>query len=843
MATRGGGGRGPAGSGGTSGGCAAHKPSHKDYLDSIYLGRHKVKLQNIVVTAQVRQCNPRSVEFIKDSIKTNQWAPDSNPEVLVPSFPEDQKTLTAEFLAEAQVFVLDGNHRCTAAKETFPAEYEIDCECYRDIKDTLTKHVIADNCNALAEKRVNRTTYDHVYFYLEIIKQVKAKRSTSARSRIRSDEVTCAQVRRAYQEMEVYVKPSESTVRNYLKICKYMTSEGLNAMKDLAQADTKEGYDKIISKNFLMDSEEFRELSEAPRQQALFLQIYARLMVAKTRNKGQVDDVAKQAKLQAKDVAGWLDGVELVVPSELRSTEVNKLLELYAFRNPAYYTNYLKPHLSDVERIIADLQRDLPAHMPELSTEDASIIRAKPLHALRNKLRADSAYGSCLREYDQKVADIENNVASLKLQVVPPEVLLCAICKPPAGAKWVSQCCNYVHTDDCVNTDANANRGRSTERRCKDCNLTRNGPAAEEEEEEKEGDEEKNEDEEEKEEEEEEDEDEEEEEEDEGATSSAPVRKAQAVKGKGKKRKNHPRAPQPSSKRTVYPTVPGQDGDDQVQKRAEMTLVKELRSPLSADFADSDLPSVTASRKAMLVFICLNRAPHLLQRPPAAADRLKRVIFQMCYDILHPRGTVIVAMPNPHYLYSGHIAECLQQPGLQLIIEPVGLTVEYGSRGGGRTSREKQKFLAGGLDYYLIAHQDQKDAAGNLEFTCNEKITPLNFPDQVRATGTRRTSSIVGSEERWTTALMYDVPHKTTSRALSNNVVNFAIQRYTGPEDTVLTFTAESDGAADRAPYYGRRFEGFVTSSRKEEEEAKARAGDKWRSPQEEVAKVVEESF
>lgn len=62
-------------------------------------------------------------------------------------------------------------------------------------------------------------------------------------------------------------------------------------------------------------------------------------------------------------------------------------------------------------------------------------------------------------------------------------------------------------------------------------------------------------------------------------------------------------------------------------------------------------------------------------------------------------------------------------------------------------------------------------------------------------------------------------------------------------EDTVLTYTAESDKVAERAPAYGRRFEGFISSSKKEEEDAKEERGDAWIPPQDDVAKRVEEAF
>lgn len=113
--------------------------------------------------------------------------------------------------------------------------------------------------------------------------------------------------------------------------------------------------------------------------------------------------------------------------------------------------------------------------------------------------------------------------------------------------------------------------------------------------------------------------------------------------------------------------------------------------------------------------------------------------------------------------------------------------VEYGSRGGGRTSKEKENFLTGGLDYYLIAHHNSKDSRGNLDFTCHKEVTPHKFQERLRASGTARTSLL--DSERWTTALMFDVPFKGPARALSNSVVHFAIQRWANTVKFLLSVT------------------------------------------------------
>jgi len=87
-----------------------------------------------------------------------------------------------------------------------------------------------------------------------------------------------------------------------------------------------------------------------------------------------------------------------------------------------------------------------------------------------------------------------------------------------------------------------------------------------------------------------------------------------------------------------------------------MTSVHDTKSPLSPDFGAAKLADVLFDQKAKLMFVSLNRAPHLLQRTPNADALLKSLLFHLCEKGLHPKGTVVVSMPTPWFNHAGHIA-------------------------------------------------------------------------------------------------------------------------------------------------------------------------------------------
>lgn len=101
-----------------------------------------------------------------------------------------------------------------------------------------------------------------------------------------------------------------------------------------------------------------------------------------------------------------------------------------------------------------------------------------------------------------------------------------------------------------------------------------------------------------------------------------------------------------------------------------MTHVQQAKSPLSPDFADIELDGIQSTRKAMLLIVCLTRSPHLLQRNPDSEQRLKRLLYHLCHNDLHPRGTVIVAMPTPFHHHAGHVAGTFGIPSKRAGVGP-----------------------------------------------------------------------------------------------------------------------------------------------------------------------------
>ncbi len=67
-----------------------------------------------------------------------------------------------------------------------------------------------------------------------------------------------------------------------------------------------------------------------------------------------------------------------------RSSPTNRCIASYSYGVPGNYSTYLVPHLNSVENTIREMEIGLPDHTPKLSEEDARVIRARPLPALRN---------------------------------------------------------------------------------------------------------------------------------------------------------------------------------------------------------------------------------------------------------------------------------------------------------------------------------------------------------------------------------------------------------------------------------------------------------------------------
>ncbi|CAN0243134.1 unnamed protein product, partial [Ectocarpus sp. 4 AP-2014] len=262
------------------------------------------------------------------------------------------------------------------------------------------------------------------------------------------------------------------------------------------------------------------------------------------------------------------------------------------------------------------------------------------------------------------------------------------------------------------------------------------------------------------------------------------------------------------------PSSPGAEADVKIARRNASAYIHEP-TPLSADFSDQDIETLKAEHSlAKLVFVPLGLHEHLLQESTISTAHLQRLLYHVCKELLHPQGTIIVSLSVPIYKHHGRIVGHLQQSGLGMVVEDQGLVVEYGSRGGGLTAEGKKKYIGGTLDHYIVAHHNDVNDSGGLTFTCNETVTPQSFPGRLTAGLRDGTSwSSTASGKRTASPLMSDVPHKGSAIGYHDNVVRFAILRWTKPGDTVISMHAESDGVVECGLNLGRKVEAFLSTS------------------------------
>ncbi|CAN0259142.1 unnamed protein product [Ectocarpus sp. 6 AP-2014] len=261
------------------------------------------------------------------------------------------------------------------------------------------------------------------------------------------------------------------------------------------------------------------------------------------------------------------------------------------------------------------------------------------------------------------------------------------------------------------------------------------------------------------------------------------------------------------------PSSPGAEYDVKVARRIASTCIHES-TPLSSGFGDLDVGVLKLENGlAKLVFVPLGLHDHLLQENPSAQVHMKGLLYHVCKELLHPEGTVLVSLPVPIYKHQRCIVEHLQQPGLGMVVEDHGLVVEYGSRGGGLTAESKKKFIGGALDHYIVAHHNGCGDGGGMNFTCNDTVTPQSFTGRLSAGSSDGSTWSTASGRRIPSPLMGDVPHKGVTRGYHDNVVQFAIQRWTKAGDTVVSMHAESDGVVECALKLGRKVEAFLVAS------------------------------
>ncbi|CAM9554090.1 unnamed protein product [Ectocarpus fasciculatus] len=292
---------------------------------------------------------------------------------------------------------------------------------------------------------------------------------------------------------------------------------------------------------------------------------------------------------------------------------------------------------------------------------------------------------------------------------------------------------------------------------------------------------------------------------DDGAASST---------GQGRAKKKGKAADSPKKNAVnPLPSSPGAENDVKVARRIASTFIHEP-TPLNPGFGDQDVGVLKLENGlAKLVFVPLGIHDHLLQENTSAQTHMKGLLYHVCKELLHPEGTVLVSLPVPIYKHQRCIVEHLQQPGLGMVVEDHGLVIEYGSRGGGLTAESKKKFIGGALDHYIVAHHAGSGDGGGMNFTCNDTVTPQSFPGRLLAGSSDGSTWSTASGRRIPSPLMGDVPHKGVTRGFHDNVVQFAVQRWTNAGDTVVSMHAESDGVVECALNLGRKVEAFLAAS------------------------------
>ena len=78
---------------------------------------------------------------------------------------------------------------------------------------------------------------------------------------------------------------------------------------------------------------------------------------------------------------------------------------------------------------------------------------------------------------------------------------------------------------------------------------------------------------------------------------------------------------------------------------------------LSANFPDQ-LDQIKLKQPAMLVFFSLNHPnhAHLLHDATIPGEFLRRPLYHIFQEMLHPNGAVIVALPVPYHKHASRIA-------------------------------------------------------------------------------------------------------------------------------------------------------------------------------------------
>ncbi|CAM9554020.1 unnamed protein product, partial [Ectocarpus fasciculatus] len=171
-------------------------------------------------------------------------------------------------------------------------EKTIKCACYRDIACPYTKKIVSDACNQVSETHAKRTTYDQVFFFGTMIKDYLDVQNRTRPANKLKKAVSARELRACWAKVPG-VTPSNQTLRNHLLISASFSTQAMASLKSMTEEKLM-GVERI-SQTFLK-TKEFTSLSDKPREQAMYLEIFARCPKA---SDGKIDKAAALAQASA----------------------------------------------------------------------------------------------------------------------------------------------------------------------------------------------------------------------------------------------------------------------------------------------------------------------------------------------------------------------------------------------------------------------------------------------------------------------------------------------------------------------------------------------------------------
>ncbi|CBN76081.1 expressed unknown protein [Ectocarpus siliculosus] len=238
--------------------------------------------------------------------------------------------------------------------------------------------------------------------------------------------------------------------------------------------------------------------------------------------------------------------------------------------------------------------------------------------------------------------------------------------------------------------------------------------------------------------------------------------------------------------------------------RKEVTTVQSV-DIFSSDFDSTTRPLEVDRDSAMLVFVNLGADPSLLDGTDEATERLHAGLVAL-ESVLHPRGTVVIAMGSIANFDFPCMEARLKAADLAMEKNPV-VSIYLEGQPGRIPERLKNHLTTQGCSV-LVAHKTN-------DFACHGH--PLGKRRAAR--GAASSASFKSPRQASFEAVGFVVSdkHPSTATFLSTSTADHLINRFTVPGDCVLVTTFEENPLASLVLGQGRHLGALVADSTKAE--------------------------